>query len=178
LHCPQPARKSRSTKPRHTIPPACPSSSREAEIREGDARTILAEYESGSVQLIVTSPPYFGVADYVKAQRLTLEWRGKEIEPLRLSEIGARSKRRRLTAADEYLEECRCVLIECRRVLQKGRACAVIFGESSERAPIHSKFIEAVESCNFKLEYSAPRKISARRRLTPCLHVEHLLLFT
>jgi DNA modification methylase len=148
------------------------------DVREGDARTILKEYSPESAQLIMTSPPYFGVADYAKAQRLTFEWFGLDIESIRQSEIGARSKRRRVTAAEEYLAECREVFSECRRILQMGRACVVIFGESTERAPIHSSFIETVKTCGFKLEFSVPRAISQRRRLSPRLHMEHLLLFT
>ncbi len=155
-----------------------PSAARDVEVREGDARTILPEQPAHSVQLIITSPPYFGVTDYVKAQRLTFEWLNIPIEPLRLTEIGARSKRRRLTAAEEYLQECALVFRECRRVLQNGRACVVIFGESTEREPIHFKFIKTVEACGFQLEYSAPRNISARRRMTPRVNVEHLLLFS
>jgi DNA modification methylase len=154
------------------------SKSHHVDIREGDAREILAKMPPESAELVVTSPPYFGVADYVKAQRLTLEWLGKPIEPLRLKEIGARSKRHRLTAAEEYLAECKQVFEGCRRVLQNGRACVVIFGESSERTPIHSRFIEAMETCGFILRSSIKRKISAQRRLTPRVHVEHLLLFT
>jgi DNA modification methylase len=155
-----------------------PSSARQIDIREGDARAALSKYPAGTAQLILTSPPYFGVTDYVKAQRLTFEWLNKPIEPLRLEEIGARSKRRRLSAAEEYLEDCEQVFRGCRRILPKGRACVVIFGESTEREAIHSDFIKTVEACGFELEYSAPRKISARRRLSPRLHMEHLLLFT
>jgi hypothetical protein len=114
----------------------------------------------------------------VKAQRLSFEWLGMKIEPLRLNEIGARSKRHRLTASEEYLHECKCTFEQCRRLLQKGRVCAIVFGESTERELIHSKFIEIVETCGFTLEYRVQRKISARRRLTPRLHVEYLLLFT
>ncbi len=147
-------------------------------IHEGDARNILLDMPPESAHLIVTSPPYFGVADYVKAQRLTLEWFGKDIEPLRLEEIGARSKRHRITAADDYLSECKQVFEGCRHVLKKDRACVVIFGESNERKPMHSMFVSIMEECGFQLRYSAPRKISARRRLTPQLQVEYLLVFT
>lgn len=153
------------------------SSDRDVDVLEGDARGVVAQCGTGSAQLIVTSPPYFGVADYVKAQRLTFEWADTPIEPLRMSEIGARSKRRRLTAADEYLHDCKGVFLECRRVLEQRRACVVIFGESTERELVHSKFISAVEECGFKLEYSVPRKISDRRRFTPRLQIEHLLIF-
>jgi DNA methylase len=154
-----------------------PASAREVQILEGDARTVLREISSRSVQLIVTSPPYFGVTDYAKAQRLSFEWMSRPLEDVRLNEIGARSKRHRLTAEREYLEDCKHVIAECRRVLQKGHACAVVFGESSERAPIHSQFVQVVKGCGFRLEYSASRQISTRRRLAPRVHLEHLLLF-
>jgi hypothetical protein len=149
----------------------------EVTILEGDAKTHLDAHSIGRVQLIVTSPPYFGVADYVKAQRLTLEWQGIEIEPLRQKEIGARSKRRRLVAAEEYLADCKRVFDSCRDVLDKGRACAVVFGESGERAPMNEKFEQLVESCGFKLAYKRSRKISTGRRLNPSLQTEHLLIF-
>jgi hypothetical protein len=149
---------------------------RSVDIIQGDARAIVRDLTDG-VDLIVTSPPYFGVADYVKAQRLSMEWRGEAIEPVRRQEIGARSKRHRLTAEEEYLQECRDVFSECRRVLHKGRACVIIFGESSDRNPIYSRFVSAIESSGFKLVHSVPRKISARRRLNPRLHLEHILLF-
>ena len=154
------------------------ASDRDVEVLEGDARSVITRCATGSAQLLVTSPPYFGVADYVKAQRLSFEWAKTPIEPLRMSEIGARSKRRRLTAAEEYLQECKEVFRECRRILQKKRACVVIFGESTERELVHSKFISALEECEFKLEYSVPRKISERRRFAPRVQIEHLLIFT
>ena len=157
--------------------PNYPNSYRKVDVIEGDARDLITKCESGSAQLIVTSPPYFGVTDYIKAQRLSFEWTETPIEPLRINEIGARSKRRRLSAADEYVQECKAVFSECRRVLQKKRACVVIFGESTERELIHSKFIGAVEECGFKLEYRLPRKISDRRRFTPRVQIEHLLIF-
>src|SRR6266478_2080272 len=81
-----------------------------ATIHCGDARDILGRIAAESVDLVVTSPPYFGVSDYVKSQRLSMEWFGIDIEPLRLKEIGARSKRHRSRAADEYLSELGGVL--------------------------------------------------------------------
>jgi DNA modification methylase len=150
---------------------------RDVQVLEGDAAAHLTPHSIGRVQLIVTSPPYFGVADYVKAQRLSLEWQGVEIEPLRQQEIGARSKRRRLVAADEYLADCKQAFERCRDVLEKGRACAIVFGESGDRAPMNEKFEQVVESCHFKLVYKRSRKISSGRRLNPSLQTEHLLIF-
>jgi DNA modification methylase len=150
----------------------------EVKVLEGDAATILETKAVDGAQLVVTSPPYFGVADYVKAQRLTLEWQGLEIEPLRQKEIGARSKRHRLTAAEQYLGDCSRVFRGCRHVLDRGRACAIVFGESGDRTPMNEKFEQVVESCNFKLIYKQSRKISSGRRQNPSLQTEHLLIFT
>ncbi|MCK1754138.1 site-specific DNA-methyltransferase [Bradyrhizobium sp. 137] len=149
----------------------------EVRVLEGDAADVLKSKSVEGAQLIVTSPPYFGVADYVKAQRLTLEWQGLEIEPLRQKEIGARSKRHRLVAADQYLADCKRVFDGCRGVLDRGRACAVVFGESGDRAPMKEKFEQVVESCQFKLIYKQSRKISSGRRQNPSLQTEHLLIF-
>jgi hypothetical protein len=149
-----------------------------AQVLEGDSTRLLETIQPKSVQLIVTSPPYFGVADYVKAQRLSLEWQEKDIEVLRQQEIGARSKRRRLTAAEEYISDCALVFKRCRHVLADGRACAVIFGESANREAMREKFEEMMGECGFKIQYRASRKIATGRRLNPSLQHEHLLVFT
>jgi hypothetical protein len=51
-----------------------------AKIWCGDAREILSKVPPESVDLIITSPPYFGVSDYVKSQRLSMEWFGIGLE--------------------------------------------------------------------------------------------------
>jgi hypothetical protein len=150
---------------------------REVNILEGDSTSLIDVANIGKAQLMVTSPPYFGVADYVKAQRLSFEWMGLEIEPLRLKEIGARSKRRRLIAADEYLADCKRVFDRCRTVLDQGRACAVVFGESTDREAMNQKFEKVLRTCGFKLIYKKSRRISSGRRLAPSLQEEHLLIF-
>src|SRR4051795_12758084 len=43
-------------------------------IARVDAVEYLAELPAGSVDLILTSPPYYGVADYIKSQRLSFLW--------------------------------------------------------------------------------------------------------
>jgi hypothetical protein len=147
-------------------------------VLQGDSTHLLETLPDKSVQLIVTSPPYFGVADYVKAQRLSLEWQQTDIEELRQQEIGARSKRRRQTAGDEYLNDCARVFTKCRSVLADNRACAVVFGESANREPMNKKFQSLMEHCGFALQYRASRKIATGRRFNPSLQREHLLVFT
>lgn len=154
-----------------------PGALKDVEIIQGDSAVAIDPKKISPVQLIVTSPPYFGVADYIKAQRLSLEWMETDIEPLRQREIGARSKRHRLVAAEQYLSDCKQVFARCRDVLEDGRACAVVFGESTDRAPMRENFEKVLKSCNFKLHYKRSRRISSGRRLAPSLQEEHLLIF-
>lgn len=147
------------------------------EIMEGNASVCLKSLEKKSVDLIVTSPPYFGVTDYTKSQRLSMEWFGWDIEPLRKKEIGARSKRHRLCALAEYLQEISEVVNLCRSVLRRGGTFAVVFGESSARESVKDNFIRSVEAEGFSLYRTMTRRISQRRRQNPSLLNESILFF-
>jgi hypothetical protein len=84
----------------------------------------------GSVDLIVTSPPYVSVIDYARANRLLYSWMNWPLEDDRHSEIGARYKRRRRNAVDEYVEDMQSCWEEMHRVLRPGGYCAIVIGES------------------------------------------------
>jgi hypothetical protein len=86
--------------------------------------------ESGSIDLIVTSPPYVGVIDYVKANRLLYLWMGWPFDRERAAEIGARYKRRRPLVVSEYLADMAKCWRELHRVLKPGGSLAVVIGES------------------------------------------------
>lgn len=71
----------RQTELREAVPPGTLS----ARINKADARTFRV---SAPVDLIVTSPPYPGVYDYLPLQHLRAIWLGENLDPRR--EIGAR----------------------------------------------------------------------------------------
>lgn len=149
------------------------------EVYCADARKKLLDLAIASVDLVVTSPPYFGVSDYIKAQRLSMEWFGNDIEVFRKVEIGARSKRHRETALEEYLTEIGEVFSLIKRCLKPGAACVLVIGESSARTPYISKLLDTIRSCGFHLLHTAPRRVSPQRRLTPSiLHEDVLILGT
>jgi len=131
----------------------------------------------GSVDLVVTSPPYFGVSDYTKAQRLSMEWLSLDIEPLRLREIGARSKRHRATAAVDYVRELHLVFDGLHRVLKRGGSCIVVVGESSTRGSVVSDIRDAARTAGFALALDVNRTVSSQRNQTPSIRGEHLLVF-
>lgn len=141
-----------------------------------DAATYLSLIPSGSAELVLTSPPYQGVADYVKSQRLSMEWFGHQIEPLRAQEIGARSKRLRRQAREEYVRDLKTVLAQCHRVLSRTGHVALVIGESSKRAPILAETLSEVSSLGFVTEAMRDRQISASRRQMPSVSRETVVI--
>lgn len=62
-----------------------------ARVSIGDARK-LAAIEDGSIDAVVTSPPYLNAIDYLRGHRLALVWLGwtlKELRSIRSGSIGA-----------------------------------------------------------------------------------------
>jgi hypothetical protein len=53
-----------------------------AQVRQGDARRMRASL-NGSVDLVITSPPYLNAIDYMRGHRLSLVWLGYSIPDLR-----------------------------------------------------------------------------------------------
>lgn len=62
-----------------------------ARVLEGDAR-VLAGVEDRTVKLIVTSPPYPGVYDYLAHHEVRLRWLGLRSDRFATNEIGARRR--------------------------------------------------------------------------------------
>ena len=96
-------------------------------VVQQDARQLGVATES--IDLVVTSPPYIGMIDYAKANRLLYLWMGWSLEERDL-EIGARYKRGRKKFRAEYDESIDECWREIVRVLKNGRYCAVVIGES------------------------------------------------
>jgi hypothetical protein len=147
-----------------------------AEVHCEDSRKALKEIALQSVDLVVTSPPYLGVSDYVKAQRLSMEWCGVEIEEYRRKEIGARSKRHRLKSQDDYLHEIAEVFEGVHRCLRPGAACVIVVGESSARTPYIAKLMKSIEDKGFETVHTAKRRVPAQRRLAPSILQEQIII--
>lgn len=74
-----------------------------ARVLEGDAR-VLAGIDDRSVDLIVTSPPYPGVYDYLAHHEVRLRWLGLQSDRFSSNEIGARRHLDPLGPADGVLQ--------------------------------------------------------------------------
>jgi DNA modification methylase len=99
-------------------------------VVQGDARSI--DMADGSVDLIVTSPPYIGMIDYAHANRLLYAWMNWTLKDEREREIGARYRRNRKSIASEYRSQMRECWFEMARVMKPGAFCAIVIGESKK----------------------------------------------
>ena len=84
-----------------------------------------------SVDIVVTSPPYIGVNDYVKSQRLTYLLFPPFPSTADSAEIGRRQKRRRKTAVADYLCDMKKCIDEMVRVTRSGGFICIALGQSS-----------------------------------------------
>ena len=102
----------------------------------GRVRIVTTDVLKGSIgpddcaDLIVTSPPYLSVTDYIRSQRLSLWWLRASVEDLRKDEIGARFKRNRQNAIDDYMAEMTWCVGSMARVLKVGGYMCLVVGES------------------------------------------------
>ena len=124
-----------------------------------------------SVDLVVTSPSYPKMTDYVKSQRLSYYWLGVPVSSKNkdlIAEIGARNKRHRKDSLDRYLE----VIKESNRTLSKkikkgGYVCFVmpVFGRNDhERKRTIEKILLDLQELFGEQEEEFRRTIPAVRR--------------
>lgn len=139
----------------------------DGQIKLGDARN-LEGIDNASVHLIVTSPPYLGTHDYLKSMRLTnLFFPDPRYEDFKKEEIGARYKRGRKTAYEEYVENMKKALEECHRVLVPKGFFGLILGKGGGKvvkSDVLKRLMDFLKfDLNFNIIYETTRKISNRR---------------
>lgn len=147
------------------------------EVKCADTIQTLNKMDSNSIDLIVTSPPYHGVADYVKAQRLSFLWFDKSIteiegysyddfEGLRKSETGARSKRYNQSSYTDFMNYMKGYIDLCKKKLKKGKYLVMIVGDSNARNQTIASVDDYATSDGFSKEYEFSRQIrESKRRL-------------
>jgi DNA modification methylase len=163
-------------------------------VAERDARDV--PIPSGSIDLVVTSPPYANAIDYMRAHKFSLVWFGHSISALshlRSCYIGServngsysgdlpdtvgeavlklegvdRGKGRVLR---KYLVEMTEVLSEMHRVLKPGKCAVVVVGPSTMRGMqilTHEYLAEIGEGVGFHVAGVQRRRIDRDRRMLP-----------
>ncbi|WP_420403553.1 DNA methyltransferase [Nisaea sp.] len=118
-----------------------------------------------SIDLIVTSPPYAGVIDYAGAHRMLYLWMGWPFLKERTFEIGARYRRSRKNAVQEYLDEIIPVRDELFRVLKPGGYCAMVIGASRKFPTVVGKFSD-VFTQRMPIAWGPVSRTPSRRRVS------------
>lgn len=159
-------------------------------IRRGDCISHMKSLDIGSVDLILTSPPYHAVADYVKSQRLSYLWFDIEeldkeklgfkfFNELRKEESGARSRRASSSSRSDYIEFIENFLKQSFTTLKDSGKLALIVGESSSREETTETLLKLAKKIGFRLDFRKERDIvNSKRRLMAKVKSEDILVFT
>lgn len=160
----------------------------------GDARNL--PLPNGSINCIITSPPYLHAIDYIRAHKFALVWMGEDLDDLRSIRsqmIGTErglyvrdglpdsleSRIKRATRSTEpkvrrYLHDLSLVLKEMYRVLSPRGLAVLVTGDailSASRRDASKVLTILAESVGFRTIAAEMRTISSRRRSLPPPHV-------
>lgn len=127
-------------------------------ILRGDARYLGVS--SGSVDLVVTSPPYVNALDYYRVHQYNMAWLGMDYVAFRRQEIGGHSHfiANRFRLLSEYIGDMLRAMIEMSRVLKMGSVCVIVVGNSSLE-------FELIESYKFFSNMAADAGFTVRKTL-------------
>jgi len=161
----------------------------------GDARNLPVR--GGSIDLVVTSPPYLNAIDYIRCSKFSLVWMGyriPDLRELRGESVGAEAaksdlkddpgiqdivvglnlkpglKRRDEAVLARYIEDMRSAMREVARVLAPGGKAVYVIGENTVRGTYirNSRIIcDIARSCGLKLKERRIRNLPANRRYLP-----------
>jgi DNA modification methylase len=106
----------------------------------GDVRQISKQdIPEGSIDLVVTSPPYGNATDYHLYHRFRLLWLGHDPIALGKIEIGSHLKHQRESSGfSSYFDDMRRALVGISRVLKNGRYAALVIGDSVYDGKLYS----------------------------------------
>jgi DNA modification methylase len=135
----------------------------------GDVRNLRCQaLPDGSVDLVVTSPPYGNATDYHLYHRFRLLWLGFDPGALAQIEIGSHLKHQREKSSfASYFEDMKQAVQTMARALRPGRFAALVLGESiydGERHDPAKHLVEAARDLGFDDSYIIDRPLHATKR--------------
>lgn len=109
-----------------------------AKVKQLDLLTSKIE---GEYDGVITSPPYPFAVDFIKYHRLALYWMEMDVDALSSKEVGARNKRSRKIAVDNFYSEMKTIYLKIMMTIKlDGYWCMTI--ANTERRKKEIKFIE------------------------------------
>ena len=173
----------------------CPPEGR-AQVQPGDARN-LASVDNGSIDAVITSPPYLNAIDYLRGHRLSLVWLGhglRQLREIRAESIGAERgpadstvcglfgsirmamgrveqlPNRYFMMIERYAEDLYRMISEIRRVLRPGGVATLVVGNSCLRGTFidnAAAVFEAGKMIGLERVGVSVRELPDRRRYLP-----------
>ena len=167
-----------------------------ARVELGDARGLVA-MGNGTVDSVITSPPYLNAIDYLRGHRLALVWLGEGLENLRKirsTSIGAerapddpgahellariqstmgdveRLPKRYCRMIERYAGDLYRMMSEIARVLRTGGFATLVVGNSCLKGTFVRNadgVVEAAKMVGLKLTGTSERVLPDRRRYLP-----------
>jgi DNA methylase len=133
----------------------------------------------GEIDIVLTSPPYFGMNDYVRSQYLTsLVYPSQDFERDLRIESGSRRMRTSAPALKGYLDDMVTAFAECRRVLRPGGFIAIFLGHSQSKlareANVLGKLDDSLRGLGFDSIWSGERRIRFRKITSTPSSSEHV----
>lgn len=143
------------------------------EIGLGDARDL--ELKDGSVDGIITSPPYSIALDYVKNDAHSLSALGYDLDKVKEDFIGVRGTGR--TKVELYNNDMEKAYSEMNRVLKDGKKCVIVIGNATiqgEEITTVDMTIDCFEKMGFTMEKNMDKIIFG---LYNVMQRENILIF-
>lgn len=166
-----------------------------AKVSLGDARKL--PIANGTIDLVLTSPPYLNAIDYMRCSKFSLVWMGYtigELGSIRTDSVGTECSdqeayenedvqriitdlklKPKLSPRNEailahYIEDMRNAVQEAARVLSPGGKAVYVVGENTVRGTFiaNAKIVSAVaELSGLKVDGRRARELPANRRYLP-----------
>jgi DNA modification methylase len=133
-----------------------------------EQRLTTTELAPGSVDVVVTSPPYPNVTDYHLYHRFRMFWLGYDPREFAKVEIGSHLRHQReCSSFPRYLEEMTRCLVNIALALRPGRYAAFVLGDGIFEGKVHSTAREigrTAEKLGFQAVGEITRAIHSTKR--------------
>lgn len=145
------------------------SSNAKYQIKVEDAQTYVPHVP---VEIVVTSPPYPSMADYVTSQRLDYYWMGyttDDVNRFKKEEIGARYLRHNSQKNDLYLKNIKlCFNNIIAQLKDDGLLVLVLpeYKDTDSRRKVIAEFYDFLSTL-MDLQYTTPRNVDENNRWAP-----------
>ena len=137
-------------------------------------RSNICEFDGigeGSIDFVITSPPYPNMVDYTSSQRLSYYYFDYDIDLDRKREIGSRSMRKRKSSLNDYVSQMASANMTIANTIKKGGLLCYImpsFSSDNEnnlkRRSIVQKVVSGIEELGLIKEVELKRSIPSLKR--------------